>query len=855
MKKMIVLLAALVALAVPAVAGTVSYSVPVLTVRSDGEEVIPGSGKLSRCPFTFVQTTNVTPVKVSIAEDMPSGAGNGMRASLWLAVMTAAMQRNSSLSGAIISFETTGYVDGPSAGGMSCLAVMSAMEGRDFPDDFAMTGTIMADGTIGPVGGIAEKIKAAAKSGIKRICIPAFRRMEDDVDLLELGQELKLEMHQVATIDEAYRVLHRLPQRQSPRLNPAEVCRLPRSIEYAMKAEFWRLFKDSPGDVKDWNELLKMALNEYDAGQFGAAVWDMLEVLDTYAINNDGVEAFREHYPELAVELTTDAPGNRPSREQFVQALKRCHQDLKRPAKSADDGEVSTIDSNDLGRRDQSMDGNSDDSWFDDIVVSPAGFQLVSLESAVNAKKFIYDALVDYSSRPLDSIDDWNSLSIKVLNAIRDKLMFKFVNRARRNSYEKGGANWERADRFRRSLLAAMPYIRPNSNVSQVEAVACRTMIAMNGVLKETGMARDSSDLSYKVMFPKALQDHEAIMRGGDPLPAVFSAAEAIASACALLLCQEASKGNAAFFSSVISTARENALANIEACRVRGIPCVEPIMCFERAESSRDDFSKGDDPNEKRVSVLANYLESSITAKALALCFDGSKPELNAKGYCCMRTYVSTNNTERAYYLDTQGERMLCDGFAGYSRSFAADGKITYMYWRDVNGDIVRGMSTNECFTFEYNAKGELVRITDCNREWQPTPQPDGIMYTTFGYDENGNEILQEFWGATSNRVNCADGMATIKALYNERGQKVHCWYYDAEGNLVNDKDGIASIMWTYNDAGVVKSCFCFGPDGIMTLHKDGYAYWHAVFDASGRVVRRKYFDLNHKEIEIKESE
>ena len=176
MRRTIVVILAVCAMA--CVADTVSYSIPVLTVKSDGRGVVSGSGRLQKCPFSFFETTNATPVRVSIMEDVPSGAGNSMRASVWLAVTTAALALNCDLSGETINFETSGYVDGPSAGGMLCLAVMSAIEGRSFPDDFAMTGTIMADGTIGAVGGVAEKIRAASLAGVKRMCIPSSVRMD-----------------------------------------------------------------------------------------------------------------------------------------------------------------------------------------------------------------------------------------------------------------------------------------------------------------------------------------------------------------------------------------------------------------------------------------------------------------------------------------------------------------------------------------------------------------------------------------------------------------------------------------------------------------------------------------------------
>ena len=42
--------------------------------------------------------------------------------------------------------------------------------------DITMTGTINPDGTVGPVGGIPEKIAGTAKAGYKRILIPAGQR-------------------------------------------------------------------------------------------------------------------------------------------------------------------------------------------------------------------------------------------------------------------------------------------------------------------------------------------------------------------------------------------------------------------------------------------------------------------------------------------------------------------------------------------------------------------------------------------------------------------------------------------------------------------------------------------------------
>jgi len=156
----------------PSSAGDMVFDMPVLAVTGD-------RGQCLRVPFEYRRAATDTPLRVMISDDTPVGTGAGIRGSVWLAAVTAAMERNDTLSGVRLSVEFSGNVDGPSAGGMFCLSVLSALDSRKPPPDFAMTGTILPDGTIGLVGGIALKLRAAAAAGIKRVCIPAFLRFEE----------------------------------------------------------------------------------------------------------------------------------------------------------------------------------------------------------------------------------------------------------------------------------------------------------------------------------------------------------------------------------------------------------------------------------------------------------------------------------------------------------------------------------------------------------------------------------------------------------------------------------------------------------------------------------------------------
>ena len=81
--------------------------------------------------------------------------------------------------------------DGPSAGVAMFMALTSLMTERTISNDTAMTGEISLRGLVLPVGGIKEKVVAAARAGLKRVMLPARNRKDYDDIPEEARRELE----------------------------------------------------------------------------------------------------------------------------------------------------------------------------------------------------------------------------------------------------------------------------------------------------------------------------------------------------------------------------------------------------------------------------------------------------------------------------------------------------------------------------------------------------------------------------------------------------------------------------------------------------------------------------------------
>ena len=102
--------------------------------------------------------------------------------------------------------------DGPSAGVAMFMALVSLMTERTIRSDTAMTGEISLRGLVLPVGGIKEKVVAAATAGLKLVMLPARNRRDYD-DIPEETRK-QLEFVWLERVDDA--VAAALEPKQTP---------------------------------------------------------------------------------------------------------------------------------------------------------------------------------------------------------------------------------------------------------------------------------------------------------------------------------------------------------------------------------------------------------------------------------------------------------------------------------------------------------------------------------------------------------------------------------------------------------------------------------------------------------------
>lgn len=577
------------------------------------------------------------PVQLSIAEDTPGGSGPTLRSSIWLAIVVAGLERQDDLSGLRVSVHIPEKIDGPSAGGIVCLAILSQIDGQRFPTDLAFTGSILPDGSIGQVGSLVHKIRAAQGSVIRRILIPDYVRLEPEhencepLDLKALAERSGLELIAVDSIQRAYttavgpvpsretRGVHQLHRAQ---VSDSVMMQRTKSALAEANAELVRLTNDEQTELAnaDFGAILgrydrraRKSLETgrlYDAQQNAGMYWVCMKAAsETFQ--------FLRTLPSIS-----DA-----------EFARRC--DAEAAAR------IAGLPEHGAGLSVLEASGNPLIVQFasDPIFVKEAArLWLTSLDEQLK-----FRASVIIQSSPNVSQDQELRATIrrsKVTRLLLASCVKHAANRAAADEKELGGAMPSLATRTDR-LLEIEEFFHVADHAAQeafqTTVVAEAAAMGISDAELRQRLLRSPFQSGFVELFASN-QAAEVVHAGyrssiGDTnastangIRATLYSIASLAKSSAIIAAVNELEGNLddegrvrfgrpEVLSNMIDRARQRAYANIENCKREGIPCPTAISLVESADVSRDD------PDENKLDVLSSYWTASLQAQALIMLF------------------------------------------------------------------------------------------------------------------------------------------------------------------------------------------------------------------------------------------
>ena len=97
-------------------------------------------------------------------------------------------------------------LEGDSLSAMVSLTVAAMAKGESIPRSRIITGTVTRDGRIGPVGGVALKVKAARQTGLQMVLVPSIVGKRERIPGLT-------QVFPVGSVSQAYKALTASPSR------------------------------------------------------------------------------------------------------------------------------------------------------------------------------------------------------------------------------------------------------------------------------------------------------------------------------------------------------------------------------------------------------------------------------------------------------------------------------------------------------------------------------------------------------------------------------------------------------------------------------------------------------------------
>jgi len=155
----------------------VIYSRPEVTYRARAEIEVPAVIEGERKGAMISIGVEIIPGEGRVLVQTKPKMGYSFQEMAEVSVEVAEMVTEVSLEGNDVIFyiegsESIERVDGPSAGAAMAIITIAAIQGKEIREGITITGSLLPNGEIGPVGGLKEKMEIAKASGYHTILLP-----------------------------------------------------------------------------------------------------------------------------------------------------------------------------------------------------------------------------------------------------------------------------------------------------------------------------------------------------------------------------------------------------------------------------------------------------------------------------------------------------------------------------------------------------------------------------------------------------------------------------------------------------------------------------------------------------------
>ena len=170
-------------------------------------------GGTTQVDIEAVEDDPKTPLSVDLSGLRAAGAGPMWTAETAVAGVQAVLVSGVDPRTKQLRYSLGEAIDGPSAGALLSAGSLAAIRESTISDSTTMTGTVLPDGSVGPVSGVVEKVRAAAEAGFTRVLIPSgLEEVLDEetgrsVDPVRLGLSIGVEVKPVKNLPDAYALL------------------------------------------------------------------------------------------------------------------------------------------------------------------------------------------------------------------------------------------------------------------------------------------------------------------------------------------------------------------------------------------------------------------------------------------------------------------------------------------------------------------------------------------------------------------------------------------------------------------------------------------------------------------------